>query len=377
MNKKNKFFICNAVMAQWEDFLNEMYFKIDWPGSFAGPSKLKQILKENGYDVKYDDILQWTQNQNAYSLLKPVRYRFKRNRVITTGIDNLWDGDLADVQNIKIHNDGYSYLLLLIDVFSRYIWIEPVKSKSKNDMYRAFTELFARTERRPSKLRTDKGTEFTNKTVKLYLKSIGIKWYTTKNETKANYAERAIRTIKGLLYRYFIHNNTKRYVEVLQDIVKNYNNRPHRSLLSKTPSSVNGNNETMLWKRMYVDTVKHVKHKKYKFQVGNQVRISHLKYVFQRDWHQKWTEEYFVVTQRLRKGKKNLYRLKDLLDEEIDGLFYESELHRIQKPEKNVTRVDKVVRRRTRKGKREVLVKWSGWPSKFNAWIEADSVKTY
>ena len=364
-------------MFEWEKFLNDVYFNLQWPGAFAGPSKLQKILLENGFNVKLHKIKQWTQNQDSYSLLKPVRYRFKQNRIITTGIDGTWDADLADVSNIKEHNEGYSYLLVAIDIFSRYLWIVPVKTKSQADVKAAFEVIFNSTDRRPKRLRTDNGKEFKNQLVKHYLKGLGIKAYTTKNETKANYAERVIRTIKGLMYRYFIHKQTYKYVNVLQDLVNNYNRRPHRSLFDKSPSSVRIENESSLWKKMYVDTAKKGTKKTFAFKAGDKVRISHLKYTFQRDYQQKWTEEHFVIVHRLRKGFHNMYRLKDTLNEDIEGLFYEIELQKIEKDDHPVVRVEKVLKRRKRRGEEELLIKWSGWPKKFNSWIRAKDAQNY
>ena len=362
-------------MDDWKTFLQDIYFKIKVPGSFSGPTKLKVILNENGYDVSIDEIKAWVQDQDAYSLFKPTKYRFKRNRIVTTGIDHMWDADLADVSNIKEHNNDNTYLLVVIDVFSRHLWIQPVKSKNQHDMVEAFKTIFENTNRRPSRLRTDNGKEFINRKLQQYLKSIKIKCFTTKNETKANYAERVIRTVKSLLYRYFLHRQTYHYVDVMQDIVGNYNNRPHKSLDYKSPSDINEKNEAIVWKKMYVDTAKKVKKIKFKFKIGDQVRISHLKYQFQRDYHQKWTEEYFMIFERMRKNGKNMYKLKDLLYESISGHFYENELQKIHKSDDATYRVEKVIKRRS-KGQ-ELFVKWVGWPIKFNSWVQADQVQKF
>lgn len=362
-------------MADWREFLYNIYFNVKQPGAFAGPNKLHTILTQNGYVVKIDEIKKWLQKHDAYTLFKPIKYRFKRNRIVTTGLDYMWDADLAEVGNIAEHNDGYRYLLVAIDVFSRYLWIEPVKTKQQNEIKSAFERIFAKTNRRPQRLRTDKGKEFINKTVRTYLTRLQIKAFTTKNETKANYAERVIRTVKTLLYRYFHQNQTYRYVEVLQDLVYNYNNRPHSSLGTKSPAQIDKNNEAIVWKRMYIDSTKRARKRPYKYKLGDKVRISHLKYQFQRDFHQKWTEEFFKVYHRTRKGINNMYLIKDMLNEQIDGSFYENELQRIDKEDDPVLRIEKVIKRR-KKGK-EILVKYMGWPPKFNAWISAENVQKY
>ena len=367
-------------MEEWEEFLNKIYFDPKHPGAYAGPAKLKQILKDNNIHVPIKSIKDWLLDQDAYSLLRQVKYKFKRPRIITTGIDDMWDADLADVSNISQHNEGLRFWLVVIDVFSRHTWVVPVLSKHHTHMVQAFQQLLQATQRRPKHLRTDKGTEFTNRAVKKLLKDANIHHYTTRNETKANYAERVIRTIKGLVYRYFLDRQTYRYTNVLADLVSNYNQRPHRSLKGLAPSDVNKANEALVWKKMYVDssTTHKRKKKRYRYAVGEQVRISHLKYTFQRDYQQKWTEEIFRVRRRLHKQGFNLYELKDLLEEPIDGYFYEEELQRVRKnADTAVFRVEKIIRNRKRQGQNEIFVKWMGWPSKFNSWVKQADVQRY
>ena len=360
-----------------EDFLNQIYFDPKHPGAFGGARKLQHILKKNNITATIKEIQAWLQNQDAYSLLRPTRYKFKRRRVVTTGIDDLWDADLADVSNTAQHNNGFRFWLVVIDVFSRMLWVVPVQSKHHTHMLQAFRTLLAGTARRPKNLRTDKGTEFTNRAVKKLLKDENINAYTTKNETKANYAERVIRTLKGLVYRYFLHRQTYTYTDVLQELVYNYNHRPHRSLKGLSPNEINADNESKVWKTMYIDTIPKKRRMAFKFRVRDYVRISHLKYTFQRDYHQKWTEEIFKVTHRLRKEGFNLYMLNDWMDEKIDGYFYEEELQRVTKDPNTAFRVEKVLKRRRRQGQQELFVKWMGWPKKFNSWVNQTDVQAY
>ena len=365
----------SVAMADWKLILQTIYFNPNETGAFAGPQKVKQILKQKGYSVPMKEIKQWLQDQDAYSLLRQVKYRFRRQRIVTSGLDDMWDADLADVSNLHQHNPPYKYWLIVIDVFSRFLWLIPVPTKHHTHMVQAFKNLFKSTKRRPKKLRTDKGTEFTNRAVRKLLESEGIYAYTTKNETKANYAERVIRTMKGLLYRYFLHRQTYQYIDVIEKLVQNYNSRPHRSLKGLSPSEITKDNEAKVWKCMYVDTSKRNTKIKYQFKVNDKVRISHLKYTFQRDFHQKWTEELFIVTRRIRRSGHKFYCLKDYADEDIDGYFYETELQKVRKPSDMVLKVEKVLKQRTRQGQKEYLVKYVGWPQKFNAWVKSDNMQ--
>ena len=358
-------------MDAWKAFLQQVYFDPQQPGAFSGPKKVQALLKEHNFHPTLKQIKAWLQDQDTYSLLRPARYCFTRQRIITRGLDDLWDADLADVTNIAAHNDNYKYWLVVIDVFSRMVWVVPVQSKHHTHMVQAFQTLFQQTARRPKNLRTDKGTEFTNKAVKRLMTDMHIRAYTTKNETKANYAERAIKTLKGLLYRYFLYKQTYTYTDALDSLVSNYNQRPHRSLQGLAPIQVTKQNEARVWKALYVDTSSpKTRNKRFAFRVNDQVRISHLKYTFQRDYHQKWTEEVFRVKTRLRRGGVNFYTIKDYSGEPIDGYFYEVELQKVTKDADSVFRIEKVLRRRIRQGRQEYLVKWMGWPAKFNSWVD-------
>ena len=176
---------------------------------------------------------------------------------------------------------------------------------------------------------------------------------------------------------------THRYVDVLPDLVSNYNNRPHRSLRNRTPASV-GPNEPLLWKFMYIDNLKpkseKTKHVKatlqhYKYKVGDHVRITHLKHPFQRDYNEKWTEEVFVIRNRQQREGIPIYKLKDWNGEEINGTFYQPELQKVNKSNDNLWRIEKVLKKRNKGGKTELFVKWYGWPMKFNSWVVQDQLQ--
>lgn len=108
----------------------------------------------------------------------------------------------------------------------------------------------------------------------------------------------------------------------------------------------------------------------YKFKVNDRVRISHLKHTFQHEYDQKWTGEIFVITHRFRRQGIEVYRLKDYADESISGTFYAQELQKVNKKEDTVWKVDNILKERTRKGEKEVLVSWYQWPLKYNSWIK-------
>lgn len=378
-------------MSNHTDYLRELYYTPGKPGAYAGPEKLYQAVKQEGkYKIGRQRIRQFLNNEDSYSLYKPIRKTFPRSKVIVNTIDSMWDGDLADVSNIASHNDGYKFLLVLIDIFSRYLFIVPLKNKHYQNIVDGLKLVFQK-RRKPNTLRTDKGSEFKNRWVKAFLKKEGIHAIYTQNETKANYAERVIRTMKNLMYRYFMKNRTYRFINILQDLVKSYNKRPHRSLGGNTPANVNKENADEIRLESYLSgktkldvnqskTLGRSKEKKrakpfFKFKIGDDVRLSQLKHPFQRDYQQKWTEEFFKVNERYKRGQIPVYKLKDLAGDPIEGTFYESELQKVIKSEDVSYRVEKILKRRRHGKTQEVYVKWEGWPKKFNSWIPESSLE--
>ena len=373
--RKVSFTLVKPSKMDWKNYAQEIYFNPANKGAFYGPKKLQQILNER-YTVSYHKVKNWLQNQDAYSLHQPVQYKIKRDRIVSKGIDDLWDMDLADVSNIAKYNEGNKFWLIMIDVFSKSLWVEPVKDKTHQSITNALQKIFDRTNRRPKNIRSDNGAEFKNKWVNQFFKKNEINAYTTKNETKANYAERVIRTLKTMMYRYFSHKETYTYIETLQDLVSNYNNSPHTTLNGRAPNDVTHTNEAQIWKEMYIDSVnkKTFKPKPFKFKVGDKVRISHLKYIFQRDYQQKWTEEVFKIDKRFKRRGLPIYKLKDYEDEPIVGNFYQGELQKIDKDDDQLFKVERVIKERRRRGVKELYVKWRGWPKKFNSWVKESDI---
>lgn len=132
-------------MAKNTDYLKKIYYTPGNPGAFAGPEKLSQAVKKEGkYKIGRVRIRQFLNNEDPYSLMKPIRRTFPRSRVVVDTIDSMWDGDLADVSNISSHNDGYKFLLVLIDIFSRFLFLIPLKNKQHQSITDGFKLVFSK-----------------------------------------------------------------------------------------------------------------------------------------------------------------------------------------------------------------------------------------
>ena len=161
---------------------------------------------------------EWLSEQDAYTLHKPARRHFKRRRVIVGGIHQQCHADLVDLTKVKKDNDGMTFLLTVIDVFSKVAWCVPMKNKSAASLVAALDTTFSKGW--PQTLQTDQGLEFLNKSVQALLKKHGIHHFSTHNaETKASVVERFNRTLKTRMWRYFTKHQTWRYIDVLQDLV--------------------------------------------------------------------------------------------------------------------------------------------------------------
>ena len=116
-----------------------VYYDPKRPGSFGGIESLyRDVKQEEKFKLSRKQISDWLLSQDTYTLHKPARRNFRRNRVIVGGIDEEWQMDLADMQSLKQYNDEYRYLLVCIDVFSKYAWIVPIKSKTGPAIVEAF-----------------------------------------------------------------------------------------------------------------------------------------------------------------------------------------------------------------------------------------------
>lgn len=344
----------------------QVYFNPKHKGSFGGKDRfLDNFAKGNRAKA-----LDWLRSTDTYTLHRPVRRNFPRRNVIVGGIDNTWCSDLCDVQNISSFNDHYKYILVVIDVFSKYAMCEPVKNKTSQSIKHAFDIILSRSGRKPLFLWTDKGKEFTNAHFQEYLKGKGISHYTTENDDiKASVAERFIRTLKERLYRYFTHTNSKRYLNKLQEFVTSYNNTTHTSI-KMPPSRVTTETQEKVYHNLY--PVREEARPKFLFSIGDKVRISTTRMLFRKGYEGNWSEEIFSVSKRSDTSPP-VYSLQDYNGEPIAGTFYEWELQLTNKND-NVYKVEKIIGQRKLGGRVQYLVKWLGYPDSFNSYVDKNDV---
>src|SRR5277367_4177425 len=137
----------------------EVYYKPESTGGYGGVARLRQAANTN--KVETDEFLK---RQRTYTLHKPARLRYSTRPYQVAGIDQQWQADLVEMNPYEEVNDGYRYMLTVIDLFSRFAWEIPMKNKTGKEIIKAFREIFA-TGRKCDRLQTDEGREFTNRHV--------------------------------------------------------------------------------------------------------------------------------------------------------------------------------------------------------------------
>ena len=209
-----------------------------------------------------------------YTSHHPIIHCFARRRVVTRGLNDVWDVELIDMSNLAKYNDGVHFIAIFIDIFSRYLYMEPMKNKTTKETLTAIKNVFCKRRLQPETFRSDAGKEFIGRDVKEYLADCEIYQQVTRNEKKANYAERVIQTLKKKIYKYLYYHKTHKYIDVLQELVEEYNESYH-SGIKRAPTTINKENELQVWTEQYLpkksDKIQKVK---LKFSPGDMVRIS-------------------------------------------------------------------------------------------------------
>ena len=285
------------------------------------------------------------QNQElAEELHKPIIKKFEKRKVHAAFKDHIWGADLADMQLLSRYNKVIRFLLCVIDIFSKYAWVVPLKDKKGVSIVTDIV-ILKQSNRKPNKIWVDKGSEFYNASFKKWLRDNDIVMYSTHNEGKS--------VVRSKIQKYMSSISKNVYINKLDDIVNEYNNTYHTTIKTK-PIDVKDNT--------YINTGKEINDNDPKFKVGDHVRISKYKNIFAKGYTPNWSEEVFVI-KKVKNTVPWTYVINDLNGEEINGTFYKKEL---QKANQEEFRVEKVIKRKGDK----IYVKWKGYDDSFNNWID-------
>lgn len=292
-----------------------------------------------------------------------VRRNFTRRRVIMHGINDLFQADLVEMIPYCKENKNFRYLLTVINVFTKFAWATPIKSKSAKDVTAAFETILKSIRRAPDNLQTDAGKEFFNLKFKKLMSEYKINHYTTYSKLKASIVERFNRTLKSKMWKRFSMQGSYKWIHIIDAIVKEYNNSFHRTI-KMTPAKVKKVDEKRLLSTVY-SNIKSFK--RGKFKVGDFVRISYNETLFEKGYTPNWSTEIFQI-RKVQMTNPVTYLLADYQKYNIKGGFYEHELQLSRYP--NTFLVETVLRKKGDK----VYVKWLGFDKSHNSWIHQNEL---
>ena len=360
--------------------LQRLYETVSSPHSFGGIQALLRAARKENPSISRQDVVDFLQKIDAYTLHKITRKKFLRRKILSPKPGIIASCDLADMSSISKHNNGYKYILVFIDIFSRFAQAVAIKRKDGPTVCSALkTILESGHFNKLRRLNSDEGKEFYNKHVNQLLDSKGIVLYSVSSrEIKASLAERLIRTIKGKLYRYMSHRNTRHYIDILDEIIDSYNHSSHSGLGNQqSPFQVHHIKDPKMIKDQFNLMYKYPKHvaqsNSRRLTVGQYVRIADEKRnsIFRRGYTVQNTIEIFRIREIDQTQIPTVYFLEDLQGEDIKGIFYSDELIPTNLPE--FFHID-VIKTKTVAGRKKYLVRWRGYPDSFNSWIDQDQL---
>ena len=297
-------------------------------------------------------------------LHKPKRKNYIRRKIIFNHIDEIFAADLVEMQKFSKINKGYRYLLTCIDIFSKYAFVIPLKDKKGITIKNALEKIFKK--RKPKFLWTDNGKEFYNNQVNDLLEKNNIKLYSTNNsEIKSSVIERFNRTFKNMMYKKFTENNNTIFYNIIDKLVNKYNNKYHRTIKMTPVEASKKINENKIKQIYNFEKTNKIA----KFKIGDHVRISLNKNIFEKLYETNWTEAIFVIYD-IKYSNVPYYYLKNLNDEKLDGTFYKQET---QKTNLTLYVIEKIIKTKNDK----LSIKWRGYNNSFNSWINKKDVIKY
>ena len=347
---------CDRIMVKEID--NIPFQEKPW-GTFA----IKQIINNK----QRLGLGNFNMEDLSEELNKGVINKFERKKIIVNYIDEIHSSDLVDMIKYSRVNRGYKFIFTNIDIFSKYAWVFPIKSKKISDIKPCFEKIFK--ERKPLYIWSDQESSFFSKEMLKFFEDNNVKIYHTYSNLKAVVIERFNRSLRELMMKEFVKNNNTVWYNILPELIKKYNNQYHHTIKMK-PIDVNKTNEKHIKNTVYNYDITN---KKPKFKIDDLVRISlKRRELFDKPTANiKWSEELFKIY-KINKSNVITYQLKDMNNEIVKGIFYEKELQLT----KNISD-EYIIEKILKTNKNKIYVKWRNYSNNFNSWIDKNSVTKY
>lgn len=358
--------------------MEQIYSDLTNSGALASVDKLYKAVKH--LKITKSAVRQFLTGKDSYTLLATRSNKYRKRKFIVSGPGVTLCLDMAYLHQYKKSNDNISHLLFAIDMYSRYLRVIPVKSLKSIHVIPVLKQLLEESIYEYKNIASDMGVEFFGKAPQKFFKDYGVHSYTTYNrDVKISIVERSIRTIKQKVVKYIIHNNTESYLQHLETFVDTYNTTPHRGLRFHTPLQIHlmsDAHKLIEFSKLLYKSSPAPKKRSFPnlISIGSHVRLKRLsasQFAFNKSTYLQNTREIFVVSDIVKTHNPVTYKIKDLNNEEISGVFYREELFLVKPIDKFAI---EILKQRTRKNKKEYLVKYLNYPTSLPEWKKASEL---
>ena len=353
------------------DQINEEYHGSE-PHSYGGKYRLYerfQNKKTVDQALKKNDVYTRFKLHRKSKFYSPIYVHWKRQ---------LFQSDVVFFTNDLLvkASKGYRYLFTTIDVYTKMAWVYPMKQNNAKNVKRCFQDILSKCGKKPDKLNSDRGSELVGKVVSNFLKEKKIHHYLSYSERKCPVVERFNLTIQRLLYKIMTQENSYDWTKFIDQAMKIYLNRKHRTIQMTPNEAEKEENQTKL-REIYDEKYKKAEDnwKKPRFKVGDSVRIWNERLKFQRGYHESFTREHFTITKVLSNLPVPRYKIKDYNGEDIVGSFFEDEVVAYSSNDDTLYHIEKILKTMGNGRNKQHFVKFVGWDNSHNAWVKASNVK--
>ena len=311
-----------------DPILNNLFYNIQQSTSFRNIRVLYDYIRQHHPNIDKPSVENWLRGQLTHLVFKPIRKKYNRNPIVSKHIDHLWNIDLVELAYPE-NNENYKYLLTVIDNLSKYAWVKRFTNKKAETVVNALQEIIEESGRKPTIIGSDFGAEFTNRRFKQWITTNNIVHYIMYSPSKATIVERFNQTLKNLLYKYLFYYQTRTFIDVLDQIVNNYNHTVH-SATKYRPVDVDQTNQRRVYQNLYKYRYKLLE--KQKFNVGDHVLIpdyvgrdpTKMSRKFLRP---KYKSEVYVVHKVYKTSPRFKYVVREVRSGHIvNSSFYDSQL---------------------------------------------------
>lgn len=308
-------------MNKLEKTLIQNYKNPSHPTAFSGIQNVYKYYKKQIPLRKVKEILS---KIKAYTIHREYK-NLQSNPNYVNYARQQFQIDIAYFDHLAIYNDGIKYLLICIDAFTKFAFVRPMKDKTNVTTLKNFISILNQARKHPKNVLSDRGSEFLNQNFLNYCRNNDIKMINNYTSVHAPIAERYIRTLKKIITTYLTANNTKRYIDKLQDLVQSYNTRRHSSI-KMSPYEAEKPTSAFQVRTALSKLRKNIRKKPVQYKVGQKVRIALERRKFSRGHDPKFSEELFTIYMIKTKLPIPIYYVEDENKEKISGGFYGYEL---------------------------------------------------